>query len=95
MDVELFSISSLYVMRRGAGTGGYISLCVARSDFSEIARILTFSLNLVRIRSDFTFLSKKMQKFISLLLVCLPINMGFSIKFLSFLIFEIFREDFK
>ena len=39
-----------------------IALCVARSDFSAIARILTFSLNLVRIRSDFTFLSKKNAK---------------------------------
>ena len=38
------------------------TLCVARSDFSEIARILTYSLNLVRIRSDFTFLSKKNAK---------------------------------
>ena len=41
---------------------GKKALCVARSDFSEIARILTFSLNLVRIRSDFTFLSKKNAK---------------------------------
>ena len=39
-----------------------LTLCVARSDFSEITRILTFSQNLVRIRSDFTFLSKKNAK---------------------------------
>ena len=34
----------------------------SKNNFSEIARILTYLLNLVRIRSDFTFLSKKNAK---------------------------------
>ena len=37
-------------------------LCVLRSEISEFAKILTFSQNLIRIRSDFTLLSKKKAK---------------------------------
>ena len=39
MDVELFSISSLFVMRRGAGSGGYMIVDTQNNLISEHRRV--------------------------------------------------------